>query len=497
MSYIPKMKNSKQRKAEKFRKDQKDIEKKYGTVREKPQIKYKFLREKLMLNKRVGPTKDVHPYSKQISQWSITTSQRTKSFQISMTSPELIDNKYTFHRMINHLNAQHTITIDFEHTHNHTYHGMICLIQISTWRTDYIVDPFVLRHEIREHLKHIFESPKILKIIHGGQNDFKLLQKEFNIFTFPVLDTQLIYKHWHQDENYISFKDLLKWTKIKIPEDAINKELQIADWRVRPLPKEYLKYAQADTHYLYKAWEHIKSIIFKDKVTDPGFAFVTSIAQMRQIHEFRVSDAERDWRKLTNQPPIEFHPLFIKMCNLRNVQAQIYDETPNNIIHRNTIADLIQQQSIDMRKLKQYVPRSSLLQGEDMENMLLILNQPKHVEEIEERAQSPIPTPTREVITVTITNPSPEPNFQTFEEEMLEIFAPEEEIMDTELQITVISCNKCLSTGHTGSECWEPRNKQIKKDFKQLNPESRKISNLKRKQNWRKNQKLKKLKLKQ
>lgn len=30
----------------------------------------------------------------------------------------------------------------------------------------------------------------------------------------------------------------------------INKEFQLSDWRIRPLPTNLIKYARSDTHYL-------------------------------------------------------------------------------------------------------------------------------------------------------------------------------------------------------------------------------------------------------
>jgi len=39
---------------------------------------------------------------------------------------------------------------------------------------------------------------------------------------------------------------------------AANKKYQLADWRIRPLPEEMLKYAREDTHYLLHIYDKLR-----------------------------------------------------------------------------------------------------------------------------------------------------------------------------------------------------------------------------------------------
>ncbi|CAF3936393.1 unnamed protein product, partial [Didymodactylos carnosus] len=38
-----------------------------------------------------------------------------------------------------------------------------------------------------------------------------------------------------------------------------NKEYQLADWRIRPLPPDYVRYARADTHYLLYIYDILRN----------------------------------------------------------------------------------------------------------------------------------------------------------------------------------------------------------------------------------------------
>jgi len=99
--------------------------------------------------------------------------------------------------MMSDIKANKHITVDAELHTEHSFNGMICFLQISTQVRDYLIDPFVpdVRDCIRKYLKPIFEDESILKLFHNPTNDVKLLQIEFQIFTFPIIDTQAVYSY--------------------------------------------------------------------------------------------------------------------------------------------------------------------------------------------------------------------------------------------------------------------------------------------------------------
>ena len=69
---------------------------------------------------------------------------------------------------------------------------ILSLIQISTIKSDYILDCFTLRPEIRKDhsgLKSIFGDPSIKKILHGCDSDLKYLVADMGIVTINIFDT--------------------------------------------------------------------------------------------------------------------------------------------------------------------------------------------------------------------------------------------------------------------------------------------------------------------
>ena len=390
--------------------------------------------------------------------------------------------------MIRHINHQNTITLDIEFNTTHSYHGLVCLFQISTWCQDFVIDPFILRQLIRNELKTVLENPEILKIVHGADYDLKLLQKEWKIFVFPAIDTQLVYQHLYPDQHHIGLKDLAIWSKALQNENDMQKDLQHADWRLRPLPKEFIQYAQNDTFHLFEIWEFLKKILFKDVTSNQHEAFYTSKLQMQKVHEFHPYDPHNDWKMIRGNPKVTLYPLFKKIANVRCHWAQMKDETPNNILHRDDIINIIIHEPTSIRRLKYMIPTSADVHTDEMEIILSILKNERKQEK--EKVKSPIPDPipkpkTKRNFTVTISNPDCiqqpyqiDPN-QTFEEEMLEIYAPKDDIMQTTTSTPEL-CNRCHQIGHKGNECWEKRDKEDRKKFLKSNPASKALRNRKK-----------------
>lgn len=75
--------------------------------------------------------------------------------------------------------------------------GIISLMQISTYCTDYLFDTFMIRDILRSQepihgtLGGIYGDPSIVKIFHGSDNDLRYLISDLNIISINIFDTQL------------------------------------------------------------------------------------------------------------------------------------------------------------------------------------------------------------------------------------------------------------------------------------------------------------------
>ncbi|MBA4397386.1 MAG: hypothetical protein C0394_08390, partial [Syntrophus sp. (in: bacteria)] len=119
----------------------------------------------------------------------------------------------------------------------------------------YLFDPF--NGVELSFLAEPFADPAILKILHAGDNDIRLLKRDYG-FTFRnVFDTHraaaILGCH------YLSLATLIhEYLDVDLEK---KKKVQRSEWDKRPLSEEQLKYAVLDTAYLKPLYEKLKAEI--------------------------------------------------------------------------------------------------------------------------------------------------------------------------------------------------------------------------------------------
>ena len=89
-------------------------------------------------------------------------------------------------------------------------------------------------------------------MFHGAANDVLWLQKDFGIYVVNLFDT-------FQAAKLLSLRGCsLAFLLKEFFQITINKQYQLADRRIRPLPQEMINYAAKDTHYLLEIYDIMK-----------------------------------------------------------------------------------------------------------------------------------------------------------------------------------------------------------------------------------------------
>jgi len=129
-------------------------------------------------------------------------------------------------------------------------------MQISTRDHDYLIDTLELRNEL-QILNDSFTNPKILKVFHGADMDIGWLQRDFGVYVLNMFDTG-------QAARVLNFEKFsLAYLLKKFCDVTANKQYQLADWRIRPLPLEMVRYAREDTHYLLYICDRLHNELIK------------------------------------------------------------------------------------------------------------------------------------------------------------------------------------------------------------------------------------------
>uniref|UniRef100_A0A8C3JZE3 Exosome complex component 10 n=1 Tax=Calidris pygmaea TaxID=425635 RepID=A0A8C3JZE3_9CHAR len=146
--------------------------------------------------------------------------------------------------------------LDLEHHSYRSFLGLTCLMQISTRTEDFIIDTLELRSDM-SILNETFTDPAIVKVLHGADSDVEWLQKDFGLYLVNMFDT-------HQAARLLNLgrHSLDHLLKLYCSVDA-DKQYQLADWRIRPLPEEMIRYAREDTHYLLYIYDKVREALWE------------------------------------------------------------------------------------------------------------------------------------------------------------------------------------------------------------------------------------------
>uniref|UniRef100_A0A8C8VKJ9 Exosome complex component 10 n=1 Tax=Pelusios castaneus TaxID=367368 RepID=A0A8C8VKJ9_9SAUR len=146
--------------------------------------------------------------------------------------------------------------VDLEHHSYRSFLGLTCLMQISTRLEDFIIDTLELRSDMYI-LNETFTDPAIVKVLHGADSDVEWLQKDFGLYLVNMFDT-------HQAARLLNLgrHSLDHLLKLYCNVDA-DKHYQLADWRIRPLPEEMIRYARDDTHYLLYIYDKVREALWE------------------------------------------------------------------------------------------------------------------------------------------------------------------------------------------------------------------------------------------
>ncbi|KAG8774260.1 exosome nuclease subunit [Ceratobasidium sp. 428] len=210
------------------------------------------------------PHPNPHPYATSPPPSLLNASPPSSISTFEDTPFTFVDNPSQLASMINSLMDKDVteIAVDLEHHSLRTYKGLVCLIQISTRTQDWVVDALALREELGS-LGGVLSDPKVVKVFHGAESDVIWLQRDFGLHVVGLFDT------YHASKILGFPKHSLAALLARYTDFIPDKQYQLADWRIRPLPEDMLHYARGDTHYLLHIYDQLRNALLEHSQTHP------------------------------------------------------------------------------------------------------------------------------------------------------------------------------------------------------------------------------------
>jgi len=141
------------------------------------------------------------------------------------------------------LDQQAWISFDTEFIGEKRYFTLLCLLQVNCPEGSFLIDPMALP-DLNAFFK-VIENPKVLKITHAGENDYRILYNSFKVLPKNIFDTQIA-------AGFVGYNYPTAFRKIveKELKVRLKKGFAVAEWDNRPLSDKHLQYALNDVIYL-------------------------------------------------------------------------------------------------------------------------------------------------------------------------------------------------------------------------------------------------------
>ncbi|XP_024031414.1 protein RRP6-like 2 [Morus notabilis] len=277
---------------------------------------------------------------------------------LESTSFKLVEEVKDLKELVAKLRGANEFAVDLEHNQYRSFQGLTCLIQISTRTEDFVIDALKLRIHIGPYLREVFKDPAKRKVMHGADRDIVWLQRDFGIYICNLFDTGQASRVLKLERNSLEYL-LHHFCGV-----TANKEYQNADWRLRPLPEEMLRYAREDTHYLLHIYDLMRIELFSmSKESECPNASLLEV--YKRSYDICMQLYEKEL--LTEDSYLYIYGLqsaglnaqqlaiVAGLCEWRDVVARAEDESTGYILPNKTLLEIAKQMPDATSKLRRLV----------------------------------------------------------------------------------------------------------------------------------------------
>jgi len=250
----------------------------------------------------------------------------------TLRPPIWVNTPQSLKKMAEVLASQPRIAVDTESNSLHAYREQVCLLQITSVKTDYLIDPLVLT-DLSE-LAPIFANPKIEKIFHAAEYDLICLKRDFGFSFVNLFDTM-------QAARVIGYPavglDKLLGDKFQI---KLDKRHQKANWGFRPLTPEQVHYARLDTHYLFDLRDELEKELRESGRLE--FA-LEDFKRACIIEEQKIKVNGESWERFSGRKDLSLKELTVlsQLCKWRDREAEKLNRPPYKVVMDDVFITLV------------------------------------------------------------------------------------------------------------------------------------------------------------
>ncbi|MBN2254192.1 MAG: ribonuclease D [Deltaproteobacteria bacterium] len=167
------------------------------------------------------------------------------------------------------------IAVDTEYDSFRYFREKLCLVQIMSGKRAYLFDP-LLGLDF-SFLGDVFADVRVTKIMHAGDNDVRILSRDYGFFFRNIFDTYRAASLLGCQQLSLS-KVVHRYLGIELEK---SKKMQRSQWETRPLSEEQLLYAVMDTKHLGALYQVLDDVLSSQNLKEKAYESFAGVEKTR------------------------------------------------------------------------------------------------------------------------------------------------------------------------------------------------------------------------
>lgn len=274
-------------------------------------------------------------------------------------TPPLLTEQSEIDELVADARGKGFIGLDTEFLREKTYRAKLCLVQVSTRTSLYLVDPLV--HDMA-WLAELISDPEIEVVVHAGRQDFEIFYEGWGSVPANVFDVQLA-------AGFAGYGASLPYGRLvdAIAKVSLQKGESYSDWCRRPLTESQLRYAADDVRYLAVVRDRIQEQL----QVQGRLGWARAEMAYLEDAELYVNDPANAWRRVSGRGNLSGRqtPILRELAEWRENVAARRDIPRGWVVKDQTLIDIARRaptQVNELKTLRGIVPKEAERSGPEI-----------------------------------------------------------------------------------------------------------------------------------
>ncbi len=263
---------------------------------------------------------------------------------MAMSQLELVDTETRLAEVVSRMSRAPRVAVDVESNGFFRYHERVCLVQLATDETAFLVDPLAIG-DVRL-LGRLLSDQAVEKVFHAAGNDVRSLDRDWGFRVNNLFDTGIAAAF--VGSTHLGLQSVLQ--EHMGLELAKPRELQRSDWTIRPLSPEALKYAADDVLHLPRVRDVLTARLEQLSRFEWAKEEFTRLESVRHT----PSDRELAFLAMKGSRDLDGRGLAVlrSLFQFREREARRLDRPPFRVIPDSALVQLSSDSSSDLTTVK-------------------------------------------------------------------------------------------------------------------------------------------------